>query len=121
MIDGGWLSLALVKNVSEAYLAAPPTQEMVRPSRGRGHSRFGVESAPDDLAAGGWRGQAKTGLTATPRRGTAGQFASQIRLHAYRHNPRARRGFFYHDCYDARLVGEQAQAFAKRFGGQISG
>src|SRR5215831_20297705 len=47
--------------VSEAYLAAPPTQEMVRLSRARGHSRFGVESATGDDAAGRRRGQAKTG------------------------------------------------------------
>ena len=64
--------------VSEAYLAAPPTLEMVRLSRGRGHSRVGVESAVGDHAAG-WRPrQAKTGLTT--RRGTAGDWSLLRRI-----------------------------------------
>ena len=49
--------------VSEAYLAAPPTQEMVPLSRGRSHSRFGVESAAKAHAADCRFRQVRTGLT----------------------------------------------------------
>jgi hypothetical protein len=41
-----------------------PTQDMVSLSRGRDHSRFGVESAIEEHASARRRGQAEMGLTA---------------------------------------------------------